>query len=161
MVLTVDLGDRRDVALRLAHQVSRELAQVHALVQAVFGFLGGRGHEVQAVLPGNYLHQELRHRRGRGNAHRALAAGSLHAPPRFRSLRRTLLAGNMGDGNDPWHIAPAGSPVGRISVSRGHRTVYGATGGLSGAQGDLVELTYRGNGRFEVTRNAGTATAIP
>lgn len=67
---------------------------------------------------------------------------------------RTLLAGALADGSDPWVIAP-GRAGGRIQVSRGHRTRFGADGGLAGGAGDRVEVTYREEGRFEVTRSEG------
>ncbi len=74
---------------------------------------------------------------------------------------RTLVAGTLGDGLFPWVIPQPTDPVGRIYVSRGHRTAYGAAGGLTGAQGDMVELVYLGNGRFEVTHSEGAPAAAP
>jgi photosystem II stability/assembly factor-like uncharacterized protein len=44
---------------------------------------------------------------------------------------------------------------GRLYTSQGNRTTIGTTGSIGGVAGQMVEVTYQGNGRFTIGSSAG------
>jgi len=65
------------------------------------------------------------------------------------------------DGN--WMVVgdtgPNGSG-GRLYTSQGNRTAAGTPGSIAGGQGQVLELTYQGNGRFTVSHHSGGTFTI-
>jgi hypothetical protein len=60
------------------------------------------------------------------------------------------------DGN--WIVVADTGPDGtggRLYTSQGNRTAGGTLGSITGGAGQMVEVTYQGNGRFAVTASAG------
>ncbi|KQT07601.1 hypothetical protein ASG30_17365 [Ramlibacter sp. Leaf400] len=49
---------------------------------------------------------------------------------------------------------------GRLYTSQGNRTSGGTLGSIGGGQGQVLQLTYQGNGRFTVTHHEGGAFTI-
>lgn len=65
------------------------------------------------------------------------------------------------DGN--WMVVGDTGPNGSgglVYTSQGNRTARGALGSISGGAGQVLELTYQGNGRFNVSGHAGGAFTI-
>jgi hypothetical protein len=84
-----------------------------------------------------------------GNDPWEFRAGDLNLTWRGISLSSD---GNWFAGADNGVLGTAG---GKIYISSGNRTAGGTIGSITGGQGQMVEVTYQGNGRFSVSNYAG------